>query len=79
MSKIKLKAYIVAIMRGQEEINNNFKIIIMASNKFDTEYAPQYARDIKISYTTDWGNTVFEGNLSQVLAHVATLQEAPKK
>ena len=51
----------------------------MASNKFDTEYAPQYARDIKISYTTDWGKTVFEGNLSQVLAHVATLQESPKK
>ena len=47
----------------------------MASNKFDTSFVPIKVRDLKLSYTTDWGTTELEGDLKQILNHLVTLKQ----
>ena len=54
---------------------NNKKITIMASNKFDTSFTTIRVRDLKLSYTTDWGTTELTGDLRQLMNHLLTLKQ----
>ena len=42
----------------------------MASNKFDTGFAPIIVKAFKLEYTTEYGHTTFEGTANQIIAHV---------
>ena len=45
----------------------------MASNKFDTQFVTIYARDLKLTYSTDWGDIKVEGSIQQVMNHLMSL------
>ena len=47
----------------------------MASNKFDTSFTTIRVRDLKLSYTTDWGTTELTGDLRQLMNHLLTLKQ----
>ena len=47
----------------------------MASNKFDTGFAPIIVKAFKLEYTTQYGKTIFEGTASQVIAHIGLVNE----
>ena len=47
----------------------------MASNKFDTGFAPIIVRKFKLEYTTQYGHTIFEGTANQVIAHVGLVNQ----
>ena len=48
----------------------------MASNKFDTGFAPIIVKAFKLEYTTEYGKTIFEGTADQVIAHVGLVNSS---
>ena len=57
------------------KLTTGLKTYNMASNKFDTGFAPIIVREFKLEYTTHYGKTVFEGSASQIMAHVNLINE----
>ena len=47
----------------------------MAGNKFDTGFKKMKARNVKLTYDTDWGSTTFEGTVDQLLRHVIAIHK----
>ena len=45
----------------------------MASNKFDTGFAPIKIEGLTLNYTTQYGKTKVEGNITEVIKHLIDL------
>ena len=63
------------ITLGHRYLTNNWTpSIVMASNKYDTAFLPITVKDFKVTYTSPYGDTSFEGTPEQIIMHLLNLK-----